>query len=81
MGGSTQLSSLEFVQLWKLIRIFAQNYKYECIELGNYDKLGFQFSPEKLGHFESKGWSFSLLKRAIFSNSAHSQVRPISRGL
>jgi hypothetical protein len=44
--------------------------------------LVFQLAPEKLGRFETKAWNFfSVLKRAIFSNSAQSQVRPISRGL
>jgi hypothetical protein len=30
--------------------------------------LVFQFAPEKLGHFETKGWNFLVfnLKRAIF---------------
>ncbi len=41
--------------------------------------LLFQFVPEKLGRFETKGWNFLVfLKHAIFSNSPQSQVRPIS---
>ncbi len=40
-----------------------------------------QIAPEKLGRFKTQFWNFGFFKRAIFSNSAHSQVRPISRDL
>jgi hypothetical protein len=44
--------------------------------------LVFQLAPEKLGRFETKGWNFLAFKTCyFFSNSAQSQVRPISRGL